>query len=175
MRIDRKFLAIFAGTTLCDFVAGLLRWIHYTGLPHRFGWPFAIYIDLGNASGTCFLSGALLGDLLVAFTLAVVVWAFWRFALSPEQRIAQKQIRSRTWGWIRLIYGAFFLFNLIRTVYQELQGHFSPGYAPDNQTQFGGMMFANVIILAIVLWLILSGLRKITRSAPDPLPETPNP
>jgi hypothetical protein len=174
MRIDRKFLAIFVGATLCDFLAGLLRWMHHTGFTQRFGWPFVIYIDLGNNFGTCFLSGALLGDLLVAFTLSVIIWAFWRFALSPEQRIMQKQIRSRTWGWIRLIYGAFLLFNSIRTTYQEIHGRFSPGYAPDNQTQFEGMMFANVVILAIVLWLIISGLRKITRTAPESPAETEN-
>jgi hypothetical protein len=169
MRIDSKFLAIFAGVTLCDFVAGLLRWTKHDGFTQRFGWPFAIYIDLGNNFGTAFLSGALLGDLLVAFTLSVIIWAFWRFALAPEQRIAQKQIRSRTWGWIRLLYEIFFLFNSIRTTYQELHGHFSPGYAPDNQTQFEGMMFANIVIFAIVVCLILSGLRKITRSTPESL------
>jgi len=161
MEIDKRLLALIGACALLLFIGGYVVSPNCADCFRTHGWPTCYYREGGFAgSGAINWRGAC-GDLIDAITGAVIIWAIWMAVLPRTQRIEEKTVRRPTWGWVRLFYSAVLMVSLIGSAWQEIHGTTDPRFAPDNQTQLAGMMFANVIFLALSGWLALSGMRMI--------------
>jgi hypothetical protein len=139
------------------------------------GWPFPFYRDGGFGGGAHFVWGGMLADAIFAVTAAVILWAVWNAVLPRSLRITERDVRRRSWGWVRLFYGLLVLLDLVAAVSRQMSGHIDPRLAPSNSTQLLGMVLGYAALLALAIWLIASGARKICSPAVAPMLESDSP
>jgi len=161
-------LALVVACALALFIGGYFVSPNCADCFRTHGWPTCYYSERGFAGGGGINWRGAVGDLIDAITGAVIIWAIWMAVLSRDQRVTEKPTRRPTWGWIRLFYGVVLTISLIGSVWQEIHGTTDPRFAPDNQAQFIGMMFANVLLACLIGWLALTSIKMIRYTGEKP-------
>lgn len=104
MKIDWKLLTTFVFSIGIVYVFGFLFNPHCADCFRPHGWPFPYYREGGYAGGACYIWGGMLGDFAFAVTASMLLWMGWNAALPRSVRIAERDIRRSSWGWIRISY-----------------------------------------------------------------------
>jgi hypothetical protein len=165
VKIDWKLLATFIFSIGIVFILGFLFLPNCSDCFRSHGWPFPYYREGGFGGGAHYVWGGMLGDFLFAVTASMFLWMGWNAALPRSVRGAERDIRRRSWGWIRLSYGLILVMDLISAVSRQVRGQIDPRLAPTNSAQLFGMVIAYVGMLAVAIWLAVTGIRKICSSS----------
>ena len=172
MRIDWKLLTTFVFSIGIVFIFGFLFSPNCSDCFRPHGWPFPYYREGGFAGGACYIWGGMLGDFLFAVTASMLLWMGWNAALPYSARVAERDIRRRSWGWIRVFYSLIVVLDLIGVLVRQLSGKIDPRLAPSDSAELLGMIFGYVSILGLAGWLVATGIRKIRSSPLAVVPES---
>jgi hypothetical protein len=161
MKIDWKLLTTFIFSIGIVYILGVLFNPNCDDCFRPHGWPFPYYRDGGFAGGGHYVWDGILGDFLFAITASMLLWMGWNAALPHSTRIAERDIRRRTWGWIRLSYALIIIIDEAIVVTRQLSEQTGSMLVPSNRDQEVGMIIGYFAILCLAAWLAETGIRKI--------------
>jgi len=161
MKIDWKLLTTFAFSIGIVYIFGFLLSPNCADCFRPHGWPFPYYREGGYAGGARYIWGGMLGDFAFAVTASMLLWMAWNAALPRSVRIAERDLRRRSWGWICMSYSLILLLDVINAVIRQRSGQIDPTLAPSGTTELFGVILVYTVALGLAAWLAVKGIRKI--------------